>query len=129
MIGKLNHFLGVKIEYFSQGNIWIGQPAYTRSLLEKFSMQSSKPVTTPMERGSKLVKSNETDNIILVDQETYQSAVGQLLYLSTTRTRPDIAYAVGNVARFSSKPYQQHRIAVKRIMRYLNGTVDLWSCV
>ena len=120
-MGKLNHFLGVKIEYFSQGKIWIGQPAYTRSLLEKFSMQSSKPVTTPMETGSKLVKSNETDK--LVDQEMYQSAVGQLLYLST-RTRPDIAYAVGNVARFSSKPSQQHWIAVKRIMRYLNGTVN-----
>ena len=61
----------------------------------------------------------------LLDQELYQSAVGSLLYLST-KTRPDIAYAVGNVARFSSKPIQTHWIAVKRIMRYLNGTPDFW---
>ena len=59
----------------------------------------------------------------MVDQELYQSAVGSLLHLST-KTRPDIAYAVGNVARFSSKPKQTHWIGVKRIMRYLNGTPD-----
>lgn len=120
-MGKMNHFLGVKIEYFSAGRIWIGQPSYTRNLLKKFSMENSKPVATPVEIGSKLIKSNETDK--LVDPEMYQSVVGQLLYLST-RTRPDIAYAVSNVARFSSKPSQQHWIAVKRIMRYLNGTID-----
>ena len=59
----------------------------------------------------------------MVDQELYQSAVGSLLHLST-KTRPDIAYAFGNVARFSSKPKQTHCIGVKRIMRYLNGTPD-----
>ena len=64
-----------------------------------------------------------TDDDELVDTELYQSAVGSLLYLST-KTRPDIAYAVGNVARFSSKPSKVHWIAVKRIMRYLNGTLD-----
>ena len=74
-----------------------------------------------MEIGTKLVKGKDGDN--LVDEELYQSAVGCLLYLSTN-TKPDIACSVGNVARFSSKPTQTHRIAVKRIMRYLNGTLD-----
>ena len=84
-------------------------------------MGNLKPVGTLVEIGTKLVKAKDGDN--LVDQELYQSAVGTLLYLST-KTRPDIAYAVGNVARFSSKPTQTHWIAVKRIMRYLNGTPD-----
>ena len=53
----------------------------------------------------------------------YQSAVGSLLYLST-KTRPDIADAVGNVARFCSKPSVQHWKAVKRILRYLRGSVN-----
>ena len=74
-----------------------------------------------MEIGSKLVKAKYGNN--LVDQELYQLAVGSLLYLST-KARPDIAYAVGNVACFSSKPTQAHWIAVKRITRYLNGTPD-----
>jgi len=120
-MGTLKYFLGVKILYLDSGAIWIGQPTYTRELLSKVSMEKSKPVATPVESGCKFVKSKDTDDIVY--QEFYQSAVGQLLYLST-RTRPDIAYAVGNVARFSSKPSQQHWIAVKRIFRYLNGTIN-----
>ena len=53
-----------------------------------------------MEIGTKLVVAKDGDN--LVDQELYQSTVGSLFYLSA-KTKPDIAYAVGNVARFSSK--------------------------
>ena len=68
-------------------------------------MDNSKPVGTPVEIGTKLVKAKDGDN--LVDQELYKSAVGSLLYLST-KTRPDIAYAAGNVTRFSSKPTQTH---------------------
>ena len=78
-------------------------------------MDNSKPVGTPVEIETKLVKAKDGDN--LVDQELYQWAAVSLLYLST-KTRPDIAYA-GNVAGFSLKPTQTHWIAVKRIMRYL----------
>ena len=74
-------------------------------------MDNSKPVGTTVEIGTKLVKAKDRDN--LVDQELYQSAVGILLYLST-KTKPDIVYAVGNVARFSSKPKQTHWIAVRK---------------
>ena len=53
----------------------------------------------------------------------YQSAVGSLLYLSR-RTHPDIAFAVSNVAKFSSKPTKTHWTAVKQILRYLKGTTS-----
>ena len=43
----------------------------------------------------------------LFDQVVYQSTIGSLLYLSTG-TRPDIAFAVSNAARFSSNPSKQH---------------------
>ena len=46
------------------------------------------------------------------------------LYLST-KTRPDIAYAVSDVARFCGDPTEAHWVAVKRIMRYLRGTGDM----
>ena len=68
--------------------------------------------------------SKETENEEELDTSKYQSAVGSLLYLST-RSRPDLAFAVGNAARYCSQPSQQHWSAVKRIFRYLRGTTDL----
>ena len=46
-------------------------------------------------------------------------------YNVSTGTRPDIAFAVSMVAKFSSKPTKQHWQGVKRILRYLKGTADL----
>ena len=50
--------------------------------------------------------------------------MGSLLYLAT-RTRPDIAFAVSTVAKCSTCPTKEHWTAVKRIMRYLKGTIHL----
>ena len=121
-MGKLHHFLGMKIVQNDQtGEVWMGQPLYTENLLQKFGMENAKPVSTPVDSNSKLVKATEDEDRI--DQQLYQSAVGSLLFLSVG-TRPDIAYAVSNVAKFSSQPTKKHWSAVKRIMRYLKGTVN-----
>lgn len=58
------------------------------------------------------------------NKELYESAVGSLLYISTI-TLPDIAYAVGNLAKFCSKPSLVHWTAIKRVLRYLQDTVKL----
>ena len=60
-------------------------------------MADSKPVRTPVNLDVKLTQCEEDSEVY--DQKMYQAAVGSLLYLST-KTRPDIAYAVGRVARF-----------------------------
>jgi hypothetical protein len=52
----------------------------------------------------------------------YQSAVGSLMYYVAMGTRPDIAFAVGILSRFLTKPRNVHWVAAKRIMRYLRGT-------
>ena len=44
---------------------------------------------------------------------------------ATTTTRPDLAYAVGVLARFSHDPAERHWAGVKRVFRYLRGTLDL----
>ena len=54
----------------------------------------------------------------------YQAVVGSLLYLST-KTRPDIAFVVSSAARFCASPTNEHWTAVKRILRYLNGSRQL----
>ena len=59
----------------------------------------------------------------LLSQIPYREAVGCLMYLMVT-TRPDIAYAVQAVSQHTSTPRLVHWEAVKRILRYLKGTVD-----
>ena len=120
-LGKLNNFLGVKITESEEG-ILISQETFVNSLLHKFRLNDANSVSTPAEPGLILEKSNEQDEPF--DKTLYQSAVGSLLFLST-RSRPDISYAVGRVAQFCSNPNTQHWNAVKRIMRYLKGTVSL----
>ena len=121
-LGKLNYFLGIKIERNSNNSIWIGQPAYIENLLVTLGMQDCKPVKTPVSAGNKLIKATEQDECI--DQRQYQSAVGSLMYLAVS-TRPDISYSIGSLARFNSKPTKEHWVALKRVLRYLKGTKDL----
>lgn len=69
--------------------VWIGQPTYTENLLRKYDMQNCKPVGTPVDAGSKLVKATEDDHCI--DQHLYQSGLGSLMYPSVSYG-PDITY-------------------------------------
>lgn len=119
-LGELHYFLGIEVvQDRRDGWTWIGQTEYATKLLERFGMQDSKPVKTPSDTGGRLTKRGAGEQT--VDGEKYQAAVGSLLYLST-RTRPDMAFAVGIVARFCSGPTQEHWTALKRILRYLRGT-------
>ena len=96
-LGELHHFLGVKVIQNKESNcIWIGQETYARELINKFKMEESNAVSTPIQFGFNLLKAVKEDDM-------YHKAVGSLLYLST-RARPDISYVVSSVARFTSKP-------------------------
>ena len=121
-MGEMHHFLGVKVvQNYTVGKIWIGQSTYAKELLIRFKMEESNPTDTPVDVGMKLMKGKDGES---VNKEKYQSVVGSLLFLST-RTRPDIAYAVGTTAKFSASPTKSHWTAVKRILRYIKGTLDL----
>ena len=118
-LGKLSYFLGVNV---SQDNdIFINQASYTKLLLEKFDFINAKPVSTPGDVSNIHEPANE--NSELFDIVKYQSAIGSLLYLST-KTRPDITFAVCNLAKFCSQPTTKHWSAIKRIFRYLKGTIN-----
>ena len=100
--------------------MWIGQPAYAENLLRKHSMQDSKPTGTSIDVNSKFQPAiTQADP---VKQIEYQSAVGSLMYLAVS-TRPNIAFAVNNLARFNSSPQKEHRTALKRVLRYFKGTL------
>jgi hypothetical protein len=122
MIVKFSFFLGLQITQRSEG-IFISQERYLRDMLKRFQMEYSKPMSTPMVTGCKLSKGDDSPD---VDQISYRSMIGNLLYITTSL--PDIMHAVGMVGRYQSTPKQSHLLAVKRIFSYLKGTMDygLW---
>ena len=66
---------------------------------------------------------DKDEDDVVVDQREYREMIGSLLYL--TATRPDILFATGLYARYQASPWESHRNAVKRIVRYLTYTPDL----
>ncbi|XP_040203616.1 secreted RxLR effector protein 161-like [Rana temporaria] len=68
-------------------------------------------------------KSNEAENL-LPNNDTYHRAIGKLLYVATV-TRPDIAAAVDILCRKVSAPCQRDWKAVKRVMQYIKGTIQM----
>jgi hypothetical protein len=86
-------------------------------------MEDSSPVSTPMVVGCKLHKD---DMLPDVDQRTYRSMIGSLMYITTSHL--DIMQVVGMVGRYQSAPKQSHLVAIKRIFKYLKGTMTygLW---
>ena len=122
-MGKLKYFLGVSVNQ-TDSDISLNQSGYVTRLLDRFNMQEAKPVATPVDVSSKLTKTLDSEQF---DQVLYQSAVGSLLYVSIW-TRPDVTYAVANVAKFCASPTKEHWTAVKRIMRYLKGTINFGLC-
>ncbi|XP_066373905.1 uncharacterized mitochondrial protein AtMg00810-like [Miscanthus floridulus] len=82
-------------------------------------MAECKPCVTPMEEWLKLTKAS---TMAKVDATLYQSIGSGLRYL--VHTRLDIAFTVGYVGRFMEDPREDHWAAVKRLLRYIKGTMD-----
>ncbi|XP_042983398.1 uncharacterized protein LOC122312814, partial [Carya illinoinensis] len=119
MMGELTFFLGLQIKQAKSGT-FINQSKYIKELLKKFGMENAKEIGTPMSPSTKLDKDESGKP---VDSKIYRGMIGSLLYL--TASRPDIMFSVCLCARFQSSPKESHLIAVKRILRYLSGTINL----
>ncbi|XP_075515565.1 uncharacterized protein LOC142550212 [Primulina tabacum] len=93
---------------------------YAKNLVKKFSTENTKHMKTPMGSTEKLSKDDVAAG---VDNTQYRSIIGSLLYLSASR--PDIMFSVCLCARYQADPKVTHLKAVKRILRYIAGTVNL----
>ncbi|GKF23505.1 zinc finger, CCHC-type containing protein, partial [Tanacetum coccineum] len=112
-MGEADVILGVKIKRENKG-IVITQSHYIEKILKKFNREDCSPVSTPMDPVEKLKPNTGKP----VDQLKYSSAIGCLMYAMTS-TRPDIAYVVGRLSRFTSNPSRHHRKAITRVFKYL----------
>ncbi|KAH9717278.1 hypothetical protein KPL71_021758 [Citrus sinensis] len=119
MMGELKYFFGLQIKQNEEG-IFINQAKYVRDLLKRFGYENGTVKSTPM---STIIKLDKDEKGKEVDIKTYRGMIGSLLYL--TASRPDIMFSVCLCARFQSCPKESHMLAVKRIFRYLIGTINL----
>jgi hypothetical protein len=118
-LGKLSYFLGVEVTDQGDG-ITLTQAKYAADLLKRVNMHNCRDIATPM---SSLEKFSKTSGTPLAEDMTfvYRSTVGALQCL----TRPDITFAVNRVCQFLVTPTDVHWSAVKRILRYVKGTISL----
>ncbi|GJW18593.1 retrovirus-related pol polyprotein from transposon TNT 1-94 [Tanacetum coccineum] len=119
MMGQMSFFLGLQVSQ-SPGGIFINQAKYALETLKKYGMDLSDPVDTPMVDRLKL---DEDLMGIPVDQTRFRGMVGSLMYL--TASRPDLVFAVCMCARYQAKPTKKHLEAIKRVFRYLKGTINM----
>ena len=119
MMGELNFFLELQIKQLKEGT-FINQAKYIRDLLKSFNMEEAKTMKTPKSSSIKLDKDEKVKSI---DSTMYRGMIGSLLYLTVCRL--DIMYSVCLCTRFQSYPKESHLSAVKRILRYLKGTMDI----
>nr|GEY54289.1 retrovirus-related Pol polyprotein from transposon TNT 1-94 [Tanacetum cinerariifolium] len=119
MMGEMRFFLRLQVNQFSNG-IFINQSKYILDILKRFGMENYDTVPTPMVEQAKL-KLDLVEKP--VDHTDFRSIIGSLMYV--TSSRPDRMFATCMCARYQANPNEHYVSAVKRIFRYLKGTINL----
>ncbi|XP_013601214.1 PREDICTED: uncharacterized mitochondrial protein AtMg00810-like [Brassica oleracea var. oleracea] len=117
-MGRISHFLGIKAD-FNKSGIFLSQSLYAQEIIERAGMADCKPIATPVDLKSKL---SAEEGPLVPDPTSYRSLAGALQYL--TFIRPDISYAVHQICLYMHSPRQQHFQALRRIIRYIKGTIS-----
>uniref|UniRef100_A0A0A9YMV4 Retrovirus-related Pol polyprotein from transposon TNT 1-94 n=1 Tax=Lygus hesperus TaxID=30085 RepID=A0A0A9YMV4_LYGHE len=112
-------YLGIVIQE-QNGRLKLSQKPYAEQVVEKYGVSESKPTYTPLTVGQPTSSDQQYETI----EFPFREAVGSLLYLST-KTRPDMALAVGISGRQVKNPQRSDLVNLKRTLKYLNTTKDL----
>ncbi|CAM8892812.1 unnamed protein product [Rhodiola kirilowii] len=118
-MGEAEVILGIRIKKV-EGGLALTQSHYIENVLKKFNYMDCHPLTTPYNSSTHLYPNKGKP----LSQLEYAKVIGSLMYAMTC-TRPDIAFAVGKLSRYTSNPSMQHWQAIHRVLRYLKGTINL----
>lgn len=119
-MGQLTYFMGLQVQYKENWDIFVNQSKYIKDLVHKEGMDSCKFANTPCKTHHQML---HTKGQFLTYPTTYRSIVGSLQYL--TFTRLNIAFIVDTVCQFMTLPTDIHFGDVKRIIRYLQRTINI----
>lgn len=124
-LGPARRILGMDIfRDREKGILRLSQSVYIKKVIANFRMQDAKTAATPIGAHLKLSSVKDAEECIDTDEITYASAVGSIMY-AMVGSRPDLAYAIGLVSRFMSRPGEIHWEAVKWLLRYMKGSSDV----
>jgi hypothetical protein len=120
-LGPLKYFLGIHLQR-SKYTLTLSQEGFSDKILERFNMTDCNPAKSPGTVNKKQEEDTDMD-LPLGPEVPYREAVGSLIYLAVW-TRPDIAHSVSQVSRHLENPRKSDWQAVKKILRYIQGTKD-----
>lgn len=121
--GDLYYFLGLKINYDKTvDKLYINQTQYLKDVLKKFNMDNCNTISTPIESKLNIEEDNKQEC-----NQPYRQLVGSLMY-AMLGSRPDLSYALNFFCRYQSKPNECHWNHLKRVLRYVKGTLNNGLC-
>lgn len=128
-LGLPRFVVGIAVEWDRKNSlVRLSQTSLIDKIILQFGQKAATPLSLPMDPGLKLRRVDRStlshDEINTLQKTPYRSLVGCLLYLAIS-TRPDIAYAVGQLTQFVENYTGIHWAAAIRLVRYLKGTRDL----
>lgn len=117
-LGLMTYFLGIEF-HKSKMRLLMHQRRYTLEILKKYEMEHCNAVISPVEPMLQLSKNEDEED---VDPTKCRRLIGSLCYLCNTQ--PNLSFSVGIVSRIMERPKVSHIAAVKRILRYVKGSVS-----
>uniref|UniRef100_A0A2N9GK43 Reverse transcriptase Ty1/copia-type domain-containing protein n=1 Tax=Fagus sylvatica TaxID=28930 RepID=A0A2N9GK43_FAGSY len=118
-LNEADTILGIKVKRHSEGYA-LCLSHYIENKLLKYKHLNVKEVNTPFDSNYKLVENTGR----AITQLEFASAIGNMMYAMHC-TRPDVAFAVNKLSRYTSNPSAEHWKAIARVFGYLKKTKDL----
>uniref|UniRef100_A0A8D8QIS8 Copia protein n=1 Tax=Cacopsylla melanoneura TaxID=428564 RepID=A0A8D8QIS8_9HEMI len=119
-MGNVSSFLGLEISKHGD-ELHISQAKYLAKLVEKFGLQNCNPAKTPMEVVQNMLPD---DNPVKDFDKPYRLLLGSLMY-AMLGSRPDLSYALNYLSRFQNNPNDVVWNMLKRVLRYVKGTLNV----
>jgi hypothetical protein len=126
-LGELKYCLGIEIDRNANGQVKLFQGKYIDDIMKRFGLEKAHTEPIPMVHGLKLSKSmspKTPEEAAKAAKFPYREIVGSLMYLMIS-TRPDISYAVGQLAMYLNCHGPEHHAAALYLLRYVKGTRNL----